>query len=356
MRSAVAFILAGALSAGGSLAQEPAAAGAPGGPVPPAPLVDEAPPAGHVEVMLSGSAGAAPDGGALARYLPVLHAAGFLDSSSRSTADPLAPCALLSAVVASASMNYIFCGLGNPACDLKLPAGTHILGRYDQDIAAAKGAVPHADPLKAADIVARVVIWRSWGSSTNLNSLIAPMSQRQCLALLVDPPRLGQALSRRSSDVVLSHGAPVSAYITSVTREAGNEWLAALPRPEMPGMPSASAGNPLMPCELLSAFRLAARVNDAWGNRLPAGKLETEGRPELAPYAEDLKKPLGSGGVNEKTAELLAAGLAAEMARANWLSAQLTGKATQGECLAEFFQPGTLRARLLGAGVTLPTR
>jgi hypothetical protein len=173
--------------------------------------------------------------------------------------------------------------------------------------------------------------------------------------MLVDPARLRQALSKLQPPPVTSHAAPASAYITSVTRNLGNEWLAAPPKPEMLGMSSVPTGNPLMPCEMLSALRLAARVNEAWG-RLPAGKLDTDGRPELTPYAEALKKPLGTGTVDEATAELLAAAIAAEIVRSNWLSAQLVDKATQGECLAEIFQPGGLRTKLQRAGTTLPLR
>lgn len=356
MRSATALLLAGALWAGWVWAQQPPASAPVGGLAPSAFLIEE-PPAGHVEVMLSGSRGAVLDSGALPRFLPLLHTPGFLGSSSLSTDDPLAPCALLSAVIASAQLNHVFFGLSNAGIDLRVPRGTNILGRYDDELVRAKGGVPRDDPSKAADMVARLVIWRSWGASTVLNTLVTSLSQRQCLAMLVDPARLKEVLSTtRAPAPVMSHAAPVSAYITSVSRSMGDEWLKALPRTEMLGMSSVPTGNPLMPCDVLSALRLAARLNDAWGNRLLTGKLDTDGRPELTPYAEALKKPLGSASVDETAAELLAAGMAAEIMRSNWLSSQLVGNATQGECVAEFFQPGGLRTKVQRAGTTLPLR
>jgi hypothetical protein len=157
MRTATTVLLAGALWTGCVWAQQPPAGTSMEGAAPPALPVEE-PPAGHVEVMLSGSRGAALDSGALARFLPVLRGPGFLDSSSLSTADPLAPCALLSAAGSSAHLNLLWGTLINQGrIDSLVPKGTNILGRYDAELARANGGVPRDDPSKAADIVARIL-------------------------------------------------------------------------------------------------------------------------------------------------------------------------------------------------------
>jgi hypothetical protein len=52
--------------------------------------------------------------------------------------------------------------------------------------------------------------------------------------------------------------------------------------------PSFSKTNPLSPCSLLGAFRLAARLNDSW-YKLTDGKFDVDGRPELVQYEGELK-------------------------------------------------------------------
>lgn len=349
----IVVVLTLAVCGGWTAAQSPQ----PATPETPTALVEQ-PPDGHLEIALSGSRGAALEEGALSRFLPQVRASGFLERMALSIADPLAPCALVSAFASADLMNSIFFGLARPGVvDLRPPAGTNILGLYDADLARGKGGIPRDDPAKAADMLARLVVYRSWALSSMLNTMMASMPQGQCLDLLMRPERLGQTLKRlKPSDIVLTHGAPVTAFIASVDHLQGRQWLEALPKPEMLAQPAMPAENPLAPCALLSAFRLAARLNDAWAHALPAGRFDSAGRSELAPYAEALKKPLVDEAATAEVAEFLAAVFAAEIARANWLSAQLTVQATQGECLDEMFQPGRLRQKLQQSGVNLPMR
>lgn len=192
-----------------------------------------------------------------------------------------------------------------------------------------------------------------------MNTLLAPMKQGRCVEMLVRPKLLEEAIEgytrrARSEGVVMTHAAPVSAYILSVDKSQGQPWLDELLAPGMLDKPARPADNPLAPCALLGMFRVAARLNDAWTNTLPAGKFDLAGRVELAPYAQSLLKPLDTA--NDATAELLAVVFGAEIRRANWLTDQLTTGATQRECLDELFAPGGLRLKLMRAGKMLPLR
>ena len=103
-------------------------------------------------------------------------------------------------------------------------------------------------------------------------------------------------------------------------------------------------------------FRLAARLNDARINALPAGQPDTAGRIELTPCAQALRQPLAAIDTDLAKAELLAAVFDAKIQRANGLSEQLTADATQRECLDEMFTPSGLRIKLMRAGKSLPLR
>lgn len=315
------------------------------------------PTSGHLEVMLATHDGLRLDDGALARVLPVLREPGFLERAAPVTADPLAPCALLTAALSSDMLNRMFFGLARPGgYDFRVPAGTHLLGLYDRQLAQARGAIPRDDPALAADMLARSVVWRSWNVSTLMNSMLSTMNQGQCVARLVQPMLLKDDIAaavRRPA--VMAHAAPVSAHILSIDKTHGQPWLDALLAPGMLDQTARRpSDNPLAPCALLGTFRLAARLNDAWGHALPAGRFDPAGHAELAPYAETLKAPLDPADAG--TAEVLAAVFDAEIRRANELTDQLTAGATQRECLDELFAPGGLRLKLMRAGKSLPLR
>ena len=311
---------------------------------------------GHVEVAMAGSSGAALPAGALDMFISLSREQDFLSSPSVATNSPLAPCALLSAALASDQLNRMFAGISHPgSINFFPPRGTYILGLYDADMARGKGSIPRDDPNKATDILARLVIYHSWGFSMMLNTLITPMTQRNCLDLLTSPDKLDKALSSlRPSEAVLIHAPPVSAYVASYRREDGNLLLAELLQASFLDKASLAQVNPLSPCSLLGAFRLAARLNDAWNNKLTKGTFDAAGRPELELYVDDLRDGERLKAITPRTAEVTAAVFAAEILRANDLTSQLTQDATERDCLEEIFMPGTLRIRLMKDGIMLP--
>jgi hypothetical protein len=259
--------------------------------------------------------------------------------------------------MSSMSMNLLFAGVIHPGAIKMFPsAGTNILGLYDADIARGKGGIPVDDPVKAADILARLVVWHSWVLSTKLNTLTAPLSQGECLDLLADPDKFEAAFARLDpATAIVAHTAPVSAYIAAFDHQKGKAYLDELLRPGFLATPATARANPLSPSSLLKAFRLAARLNDTWA-KLTKGRFDTTGRPELAPYAQDLRN-MPSQAINPtRKAEIMAAVFATETMRANDLTRQLTRNATQHECLDEIFKPGSLRMKLLEEGITVPLR
>jgi hypothetical protein len=318
----------------------------------------EQPSPGHVEVILSGSRGASVREGALAAFLPTLREPQFLDTPARDSADPLAPCALVIAVWGSAQMNHFFRGLNFPGTvDVRPPPGSNIVGMYDAELARAKGAIPRDDPGKTADMLARILVWQSWGFSARANTLVSALNQRQCLEMMIHPEHLVRALKDvKPANMVFTHNPAVSSFVMTVEAAEGHQWLRALLAPQMLDQRAAPKDHPLAPCALVRTFRLAARLNDLWGRQLREGRLDVAGRQELVPYGEELGKPLGDLDVSARTAEVLAAAVAAEIARANWLSDRLVEQATQGECLNELFEPGGLRDKVRRAGVVLPAR
>lgn len=313
---------------------------------------------GHLEVSLAGSAGTALSPAELDSFIVISRNPSFLASTAVDNPSLLAPCSLLTAALASGLMNTIFTGVTHPGVIQLFPSqGTNILGRYDDDIALGKGAIPRDDPNKAADILARLVVFHSWGLSTRLNTLITPLNQGACLQLLADPVRLDKALSRLApSKAVMIHTAPVNAYIAAYGRSEGNVFLAELLQPGFLDKPSSFQTNPLSPCSLLRAFRLAARLNDTWHNKLVKGNFDVSDKPGLAIYETDIGDIPAHGTATSREAEAMAAVFATEIMRANDLTSLLMKNTTQRECLNEIFEPGLLRIKLLKEGVIIPMR
>jgi len=119
--------------------------------------------------------------------------------------------------------------------------------------------------------------------------------------------------------------------------------------------PSFSKTNPLSPCSLLGAFRLAARLNDSW-YKLTDGKFDIDGRPELVQYEGELRDGKTLKTVTPRAAEIIAAVFAAEILRANEITSLLTENCTEADCLDEIFQPATLRLNLKRQGIEVPLR
>ena len=314
---------------------------------------------GHAEFALSGSPGAALSASELDRFVALIGAKDLLVMSATATDSPLAPCALLSAAKAAELANTVFWAAREPhGMGLLYPsAGTNILGRYDSDFIRAEGTLSKLKPNKAADMLARIIIFRSWGLSTQLNTLLASMTQGECLQLLAKPEQtMARMQALDSSKMVLTHAAPVLAYISTYSRETGDVFLAELLKKGFLAKTNTSNSNPFAPCAVLSSFRLAARLNDTWNNQLPKGGYDVASKPELAKYAEDIKGIPLMVTPSARMAEVFAAVFSAEILRSNELTAQLTGKATEAQCLEEMFDPGTIRKRLMKEGVELPLR
>lgn len=314
------------------------------------------PESGHVEVMLSGSVGLSQGSGMLDSFISLARQQDFLSSPSIASVSPLAPCALLSAATTSSVMNMLFAGISqSSSINIIPPQGTHIFGKYDAEIRRSKGKMPSDNLNKAADMIARLVILNSWAISTKLNTLITPLNQQQCLELLLDPSKFDSALSGlHPSQAVQTHIAPVSSYISAYRREDGNTLLEELLQPNFLDRKAGAHTNPLAPCSLLRAFRLAARINDVWHNKLTKGAIDVTGRPELAPYLEDFKDGKTLNAPTAHAAEVTSAVFAAEIVRANEITTQLTNNATERDCLEEILMPGTLRIRLMKDGIMLP--
>ncbi len=315
------------------------------------------PPHGHAEFVLSGSPGAALDENELGRFITLTAQVDLLGMSATATDSPLAPCALLSAAKAAELANMLFWSAGQPRGmgPLYPPAGTNILGQYDSDFIRAEGTLAKIKPDKAADILARIIVFHSWGLSTQLNTLLSSLTQAECLQLLADPEKaMERVQSLDPGKKVLTHTTPVLAYISTYNRDTGNLFLNELLKKNFLARTNASQSNPFSPCAVLKAFRLAARLNDTWNNQLAKGTYDVAGKPELAKYAEDIQGIPLMVAPSARTAEVFAAVFSAEIIRSNKLTAQLTGTATEAQCLEEVFRPGTIRKRLLEQGIELP--
>ena len=301
----------------------------------------------HIEVMLSGSAGLNQDSQTLLSFIDTARQQDFLSSKGITVESPLAPCALLSAVASSIVMNMLFAGISQPASiDIIPPQGTAIFGKYDSEISRSKGVIPRDNPGKAVDMIARIVIFYSWATSTKMNTLITPLNQSQCLELLLDPSKFDSAVTGlHPSQAIQTHVAPVSYYISAYGRQKGEAVLDELLQADFLDQKAGSQMNPLAPSSLLRAFRLAARINDFWHNKLMQGKIDVSGLPELAPYAKDLKDGKTLNAPTSRSAVVTSAVFAAEIARANEITTQLINDATERDCLEEILSPGTLRTR-----------
>ena len=317
------------------------------------------PPHGHVEFALSGSPGAALDARELDRFIALIGKQDLLVMSATATDSPLAPCALLSAAKAAELANMLFWSARQPhGMGLFYPsAGSNILGRYDADFMRAEGTLSKIEPKKAADILARIIVYHSWVLSTKLNALLSSMTQGECLRLLANPEKSIERMQALDpGKAVLTHAAPVSAYISTYSPETGNLFMAELLKKGFLARTNTSQSNPFAPCAVLAAFRIAARLNDTWGHQLPKGGYDVASNPNLARYAEDIKGIPLMVTPSERMAEVFAAVFSAEILRSNELTTQLTANATEAQCLEEVFDPGTIRKRLMKEGVQLPLR
>ncbi len=314
---------------------------------------------GHLEFALSGSPGATLRAGELEQFIDLNGTQDLLMLPATATESPLAPCALLSAAKTAELANMMFWAVRQPhGIKLIYPyPGSNILGRYDSELVRTEWTLSTIEPNKAADILARLVAFRSGGLSAVLNTFLLSMNQGECLELLANPEKTQERMKEvDQKQLVWMHTAPVKAYIAEYSRERGHFFLDTLLERDLLTKPNASKSNPFSPCAVLGTFRLAARLNDAWNNQLAKGAFDTDNRPELSKYAADIKGIPRMVAPSARMAEVFAAVFSAEILRANELTARLTGRATENQCLEEVLEPGTIRKRLLKEGVELPLR
>jgi len=314
---------------------------------------------GHLELAFSGSPGANLSTGELERFIDLNGKQDLLMLPATATGSPLAPCALLSAAKTAELANMMFWAVRQPhGIRLIYPfAGSNILGQYDSEFIRTEWTLSKIEPNKAADILARLVVFRSGGLSAVLNTFLASMNQGECLKLLANPEMTQERMKAVDQQhLVWTHTTPVKAYIAEYSRETGHLFLDELLKKDFLTKTNASKSNPFSSCAVLGAFRLAARLNDAWNNQLAKGVFDAANRPEFSKHAEDIKGIPFMVTPSARMAEVFAAVFSAEILRANELTSQLTSSATENQCLEEVLEPGIIRKRLLKDGVELPLR
>lgn len=327
---------------------------------------------GHLHIAFASSGGANLQPDAIDSLAREVGSPGFLQLKAEDSTNPLAPCALLSAVITGAQVNYLFYELINKS--LKTPPfGSNIFGKYDWKQVLWGGGLPN-DPNTAADALARIAVSRAWGLNAVLNTHIPGQTQARCLEQLTDPQRL-ENTQNGGMAITLEHKLPTSLFFTSTSKADGDAHLAQLETLEFLAQPASDRSNPLAPCAMLHSMRLGARLNDDW-QKIGAGKLQIPDNALLLNYPpeagqsplpnESLLKPLAdklrdsaflrSG--SPEAAVVVSRAFGHEIARTRQLTEMLldASKASQLDCINELKAPSTLRMKLLEQKISLPLR
>ena len=130
---------------------------------------------GHFHIPFASSSGANLQPDAIDSLAREVGSPGFLQLKAEDSTNPLAPCALLSAVITGAQVNYLFYELINKSLQTP-PFGSNIFGKYDWKQVLWGGGLPD-DPNTAADALARITVYRAWGLNTVLNTHIPGQTQ-----------------------------------------------------------------------------------------------------------------------------------------------------------------------------------
>jgi len=224
---------------------------------------------GHFHIPFASSSGANLQPDAIDSLAREVGSPGFLQLKAEDSTNPLAPCALLSAVITGAQVNYLFYELINKSLQTP-PFGSNIFGKYDWKQVLWGGGLPD-DPNTAADALARITVYRAWGLNTVLNTHIPGQTQARCLEQLTDPQRLEKRQGAGTA-ISLEHQLPVSLFFTSTSKADGHAHLAQLETLEFLAQPASDRSNPLAPCTMLRGLRLGARLNEDW-QTVGTGKL-----------------------------------------------------------------------------------
>lgn len=266
---------------------------------------------------------------------------------------PLAPCSLAGAAMVAAFVNNLWTALENDE-PLSVPPGTNILRMFDREMKG--GKIPRDDPGRAAEMLARVYIWRMWAINMRANTFVARSTQQQCLDLvLTNLADFQRQLSRSLESEDSRHYAVVEYYSPTIPRATALPWLAELGTAGFLARSAASADNQLAPCSLLRSLMMSSHVSTLWVSVME-GKVKPPAPddPTIGRFASALAQ-----GTVPRNDPALATQIAARLFGARMRSASafieryLAGS-TQRECLDEVFQPGRIRVRLIKEGKFVP--
>lgn len=330
---------------------------------------------GHFHIAFASSSGANLQPETIDSLAREVGSPGFLQLKAEDSSNPLAPCALLSAVITGAQMNYLFYELITKS--LKTPPfGSNIFGKYDWKQMLWGGGLPD-DPNTAADALARIAVYRAWGLNTALNTHIPGQTQARCLEQLTDPQRLEKHQGAGSA-ITLEHKPPISLFFTSTSKTEGDAHLVQLETLAFLAQPASDRSNPLAPCAMLRSMRLGARLNEDWQTvgagklaipdnalllNVPSGNGQSTGtalaaESPLKPLASRLRDSAFLRSGSPEAATVVAQAFGHEIARTGQLTEMLldASKASQLDCINEIQAPSTLRMRLLEQKISLPLR
>lgn len=310
----------------------------------------------HVHVSLVGLPGAKEMQGNFDGLGEVMRRDGFFGSSASSVEHPWTPCSVLAAGILGAYMNAFWWTIERDAQTAPPPPNTNILGKFDDKLK--DGKIPRKDPAETAEIVARLVIWRSGGINVQANTLFSAWTQRECLEALLKkgPEYVRQQMDKFGSKQTLLHLSPLSQWSATINWNDTEKYLGEMRIAGFLATVPLPGGNPLAPCSLLTEKRLGSRLNELWGEILQ-GRIEPPHStdPFLKDFLDDLKKGAISMDDPARAAEITARLFATKIVGANIVSRIFASESTQEQCLEEIFTPGTIRKRLIREG-KLPLR
>lgn len=292
----------------------------------------------------------------IAAYVKETQDVTFLDSPGKLSNNPLAPCALLAAGYIATDLNWYWTQITGGSSRVP-PPGTQLFGMFDKDIQ--QGRIPRDDPAKGGEIIARLLVWYSWGTDARVNTLIYGLTQKQCLKLLLSNPdtmksTMREVIQRESSSRVFSHTPAVARYSAILPREESETFLTDFRRSNFMSLSSKTVVNPFAPCSILRAMRRARDLSELWGQVLTES-IRIVDHPMLSRYTNVSEKGAIPRDREQEAAEIAAQLFANQILRSEETSTALVSGATQGECFNEILQPGLLRKGLLNERKPSPT-
>ena len=248
-----------------------------------------------------------------------------------SNSHPLSPCPLLAAAYIAFSLNEYWGQIINGPIPIP-PPGSSMVGMFDQEIA--DGNVPRNDPTAAAEIIARLFMWQSGGVDGMANVFIDGLSPQACLEMLDSPPQLNARLENiEPPPMHQSHLPATTFYSGYLPREDSERFLRELRAVSFMALSSTATNNPLAPCSLLAAKRLASYLNVVWSDLMASP----------IPPPED---PLTDENLVIYESAFASRHFASAIIDRNESTRLLISKSTQQECLNEIFEPGLIRKSL----------